>query len=185
MTKAGHIVVYNCGEESLFQCKLACERLDLKNDFMVAEETMLPKLLTFMDNVKKANPKKQVFLLQDSLATLDDGRYVDSKGESRGTTGKTPGYCAEALVDWTQQNYTVTIFIGQVTKGDVFAGQNKIRHAIDVHAHLYYDEQEKSDTYGCLMFETTKNRWGVSGVTHILKLEKTGLSEVGHFTKGK
>jgi DNA repair protein RadA/Sms len=185
MTKAGHVVVYNCGEESLYQCKLACERLKLKNDFMVAEETMLPKLLGFMDNVK-ADPRnkgKQLVLLQDSLQTLDDGKYVDAKGDSRGTTGSTPLRCAEMLVDWSQQNYGITLFIGQVNKAGEFAGKNGIRHAIDVHGHLYVDEHEKSDTFGMLLFEVNKNRWGASGVTHILKLDQTGLTEQGHFKK--
>lgn len=183
MTRAGHVVVYNCGEESLFQCKLACERLRLQNDFRVAEETMLPKLLSFMDNVKKQNPGKQVVLLQDSLQTLDDGKYVDCNGESRGTNSNTPLRCTEALVDWTQANFGITVFIGQVNKSGEFQGKNGIKHAIDVHGHLFMDDKEKSDTYGCLMFEVSKNRWGANGVTHILSLTKEGLEERGSFRK--
>lgn len=185
MTKEGHIVVYNTGEESLYQAKMACERLKLKQNFMVAEEVMLPKLLTFMDQVK-ADPKhkdKQVVLLQDSLQTLDDGKYVDAKGVSRGVTGKTPTYCAELLVDWAQKNFGVVCFIGQCTKAGEFAGQNTIKHAIDTHAHMFYDEKEKSDTYGCLLFEVQKNRWGCNGKTFILGLTKTGIEERGHFRK--
>jgi len=183
LTKAGHIVFYNCGEESIYQCKMSIERLRLKNDFMVGEERMLPKVYNFLDNVKAQNPGKQIFFLQDSLQTLDDGKYVDSHGESRGTTGKTPGYCAEMMVDWSQQNYAVTIFICQVTKNGDFAGANKIRHAIDIHANMFVDEKEKSDTYGCLLFEVTKNRWGKCGTTYILGLTETGLEERGSFKK--
>jgi len=185
MTKAGHIVVYNSGEESLFQAKMACERLNLTANFMVAEETMLPKLLAFMDSLRKAHPTKTIVLLQDSLQTLDDGYYVDSKGESRGTNSKTPDRCAEMLVDWAQKNFGLVVFVGQCTKSGEFAGNNKIKHAIDVHCHMFYDEKEKSDTYGCLMFEVQKNRWGCNGKTYILGMTDTGLEERGSFQKAK
>lgn len=185
MTKSGHIVIYNTGEESLFQAKMACERLGLKSNFMVGEEVLLPKMLTFLDNVKSepTNKGKQIVYLQDSLQTLDDGKYMDSKGNSRGTTGKTPQYCAEMMVDWMQRNFGVGIFIGQCTKAGEFAGQNTIKHAIDIHAHMYYDEKEKSDTYGCLFFEVQKNRWGCNGKTFIIGLTSTGVEERGSFMK--
>jgi DNA repair protein RadA/Sms len=185
LMKAGHLPIYNTGEESLYQAKMACERLKLDQDFMVGEEVMLPKLLNFCDSVKKdpKNRDKQVILIQDSLQTLDDGKYVDTKGESRGVTGKTPTYCAQMLVDWAQANLGIVIFIGQCTKGGEFAGQNAIKHAIDTHAHMFVDDKEKSDTYGCLLFEVQKNRWGCNGKTFILGLTKDGIEDRGHFKK--
>ena len=183
LTQAGHAAIYNTGEESLFQAKMSCERLQLKNDFQVGEETMLPRLLEYMDNFKNANKGRQVFLLQDSLQTLDDGKYVDSAGVSRGTTSKTPTYCAQMLVEWAQANFGVVIFIGQCTKGGDFAGQNTIKHAIDIHGHMRYDEDKKSETYGCLLFEVSKNRWGCTGKTYMLGLTKTGIEDRGCYNK--
>lgn len=174
------IPIYNTGEESLFQAKMACERLKLERDFMVAEETNLPDLLTFMDNVRKENPDAVITLLQDSLQTLNDGKYKDG-----GTTGNTSVRCTQMLVDWAQRNFGHVWFIGQVTKGGDFAGKNVIKHAIDVHAHLFYDEDKKSDTYGCLLFEVQKNRWGCNGKTYIVGLTDTGIEERGSFTKAK
>lgn len=185
MTNEGHIVVYNTGEESLYQAKMSCERLQLKTNFMVGEEVMLPKLLGFLDNVKKdpKNKGKQIVLLEDSLQTLDDGYYADKEGNSRGTNSKTPTRAASMIVEWMQANFGIGVFIGQCTKGGEFAGQNTIKHAIDTHAHMFYDEKEKSDTYGCLLFEVQKNRWGCNGKTFILGLTKTGIEERGHFRK--
>lgn len=183
MTRAGHIVVYNSGEESLFQAKMACERLQLTSDFMVAEETMVPKMIEFLNGLKKANPGKTIVWLQDSLQTLDDGKYVDSEGNSRGTNSKTPDRCAEMMVDWAQESFGIVLFVGQVTKGGDHAGSQKIKHAIDVHAHMFHDEKEKSETYGCLLFEVQKNRWGCNGKTYILSLTKTGLEEQGCYRK--
>lgn len=186
LTTAGHAVLYNTGEESLFQAKMACERLGLKTNFAVGEETMLPRILAFLDAFKGAHPKQQVFFLQDSLQTLDDGKYVDAAGNSRGTTGKTPTHCAEGIVNWTQDNFGVSIFIGQCTKSGEFAGQNTIKHAIDTHAHMYVDEKEKNETFGCLLFEVQKNRWGCNGKTYILGRGKNGiLEEQGHITKAQ
>lgn len=185
MEGAGHVVVYNTGEESLFQAKMACERLRLQHDFSVGEETMLPRLLESLDQMKDEpkNKDKQIILLQDSLQTLDDGKYVDAKGSSRGTTGNTPAACSEMLVDWMQKNFGICIFIGQCTKSGDFAGKNTIKHAIDVHAHLFVDEKEKSDTYGNLLFEVSKNRFGYSGKTFILGLTNEGIEERGEYTK--
>jgi DNA repair protein RadA/Sms len=185
ITGAGHVAVYNTGEESLYQAKMACERLGLKNNFMVGEEVMLPTLLNSVDNLRNepANKTKTMFLLPDSLQTLDDGKYVDAKGDSRGTTGKTPGYCAEMLVDWAQRTFGVVVFIGQCTKGDQFAGQNKIKHAIDIHAHMWRDMKPKSETYGMLLLEVQKNRWGCTGKKYILELAKTGVSAQDAFAK--
>lgn len=178
--RSGHLSVYNSGEESLFQAKMACERLKLKSDFMVAEETRLPDLLTFMDKVKKEAKGKVPVLLQDSLQTLNDGFYKDG-----GTTGNTPVRCTESIVDWAQKNFGLAIFVGQCTKGGDFAGKNTIKHAVDVHMHLFYDDDKKSETFGSLLFEVTKNRWGCNGVTYILGLTKTGIEERGSFTKGQ
>lgn len=185
MTGEGHLVLYNTGEESLFQAKMACERLKLPHDFAVGEETMLPRILEFLDRVK-ADPKlagKQIVYLQDSLQTLDDGKYVDAKGASRGTTSNTPMKCTEMIVDWMQRNFGICVFIGQCNKAGDFAGKNGIKHAVDAHAHMFVDEKEKSDTYGCLLFEVQKNRWGCNGMTMVLGMEQRGIVERGHIFK--
>jgi DNA repair protein RadA/Sms len=184
LTKAGHLSIYNTGEESLYQAKMSCEKLKLSQNFHVGEERMLPKILTFLDTFKAQNSGKQIFFLQDSLQTLDDGKYVDAKGNSRGTTGATPVHCSEMLVDWMQANFGICVFIGQCTKNGDFAGRNTIKHAVDTHAHMFIDDKEKSDTYGALLFEIQKNRWGCNGKTYILGRGDGGvLEERGHITK--
>lgn len=164
---------YNSGEESLYQAKMSCERLMLKNDFMVGEEQHLPTLLEHLDRIKSENPNKQLVLLQDSLQTLDDGKYKDG-----GKTGNTPVRCAEALVDWAQKNFAVVLFVGQANKGGDFAGKNAIKHAVDVHLHLWFDKKPKSETFGMHLFEIQKNRWGMAGRIERIELTGTGLKHV-------
>jgi DNA repair protein RadA/Sms len=175
ITKAGHICLYNTGEESLYQVKMVTERLGLRSGFVVGQDTLVTDLLAHADSLRKANPGKQVFILQDSLQTLDDGKWKD------GTNSMTTVRATEMLTDWAKSTYGVVIFIGQVTKSGDFAGKQTILHAVDVRGQLYIDEEKKSETFGERIFEVTKNRFGCSGRAYVLGIGKTGLYEKGSF----
>ena len=176
ITKSGHICLYNTGEESLYQVKMVAERLGLKNGFIAGQDTLVPDLLAHADHLRKANPGKQVFILQDSLQTLDDGKYSDG-----GTNSMTAVRSVEMLTDWAKSTYGIVAFIGQVTKGGDFAGKQTILHAVDVRAKLFIDEDKRSETYGERIFEVTKNRFGCSGRSYFLGLGWSGLYEKGSF----
>ena len=178
ITKSGHICLYNTGEESLYQVKMVAERLGLRNGFVVGQDTLVSELLKHADHLRKANPGKQVFILQDSLQTLDDGKWNGA------TNSMTPVRVTEMLTDWAKSNYGVVVFIGQVTKGGDFAGKQTILHAVDVRGRLYIDEEKRSETYGERIFEITKNRFGCSGRSYVLGMQKTGLYEKGSFGGG-
>jgi DNA repair protein RadA/Sms len=173
ITKAGHICLYNTGEESLHQVKMVVERLGLREGFVVGQDTHVTDLLAHADMLRKANPGKQVFVLQDSLQTLNDGKW----GEA--TNSVTPMRCAEMLTDWAKATYGIVIFIGQVNKDGEFQGKNGILHAIDVRGSIYIDQAKKSETYGERIFEVTKNRFGCSGRAYILGIRRDGLYEKG------
>lgn len=175
ITGSGHVCLYNTGEESLYQVKMVAERLGLKNGFVVGQDTLVEDLLTHADAIRKASPGKQVFVLQDSLQTIDDGKWKD------GTNSMTSVRATEMLTDWAKTNYSIVAFIGQVTKSGDFAGKQTILHAVDVRGQLYIDEEEKSETYGERIFEVTKNRFGACGRAFILGMGKTGLYEKGTF----
>jgi DNA repair protein RadA/Sms len=176
ITRAGHICLYNSGEESLFQVKMVTERLGLKNGFVAGQDIMAKDLLAHANHLRKANPGKQVFILQDSLQTLDDGKYGNGHAN-----GNTPVRCTEMLTDWAKSTHGIVAFIGQVTKNGDFAGKQTILHAVDVRGRLFIDEDKRSETYGERIFEVTKNRFGCSGRSYILGMERTGLYEKGSF----
>ena len=175
ITAQGHIALYNTGEESLYQVKMVAERLGLRKGFVVGQDTLVTELLTHADHLRKANPGKQVFILQDSLQTLDDGKYEGS------TNSMTSVRSTEMLTDWAKSTYGNVIFIGQVTKGGDFAGKQTILHAVDVRSHLFIDDDKRSETFGERIFEVTKNRFGCSGRSYVLGLNKSGLFEKGSF----
>lgn len=178
ITGAGHSVLLNTGEESLYQVRLVAERLKLKNGFICGQDTMTSEVLKHADSVMKANPKKQFFLLQDSLQTMNDGYYKDGN-----TTSTTPLRCCELLTDWAKSTYGIVVFIGQVNKDGEFSGKNAIKHAVDVHGHMYFDTDKRSETFGERLFEVQKNRFGCNGKTYIIGLDRDGLHEKGHFSK--
>lgn len=184
ITGAGHIALLNTGEESLYQIRMVAERLKLKHGFVPGQDTLIDNVMAHADELRKKHPDKQVFILQDSLQTADDGFYKN------GTTNSvTPLRVAEKLTDWTKNKaagdhpFGIVIFIGQVNKDGQFAGKNQIKHAVDVHGHLFFDEDKKSETYGQRLFEVQKNRFGCNGKTYILEMERDGLHEKGHFNK--
>lgn len=169
ITAQGHYALYNTGEESMFQVKMRCEDMGLTNDFKVGEERLIGKVLAHAREVQQKDPKKQVFILQDSLQTLDDGHYKN------GTTSMTPVRCTQLLTDWAKETFGIVLFIGQVTKNGVFVGKNTIRHIIDLHIEILHDLEAKSPTYKKLLLEVTKNRFGFAGKTYIVGMEKEGL----------
>lgn len=173
ITRAGHICLYNTGEESLYQVKMVTERLKLKSGFICGQDIMVDNLLEHADYLRQSNPGKQVYVLQDSLQTLDDGKYKD------GTNSVTPLRCAEMLTEWAKTNFTNVIFIGQVNKDGSFNGKNAILHAIDIRGSLYIDQDKKSETFGERIFEVSKNRYGPSGIAHVLGMNAGGLYERG------
>ena len=178
ITAAGHICLYNTGEESLYQVKMVVERLGLKSGFFVGQDTLVADILEHADSLRRANPGKQVFVLQDSLQTLDDGKY-DGATNSMSTVRAT-----EMLTDWAKETHGIVVFIGQVTKSGEFAGKQTILHAVDVRGQLYIDEEKKSETYGERIFEVSKNRFGCSGRAYVLGIGKSGLYERGSFGAG-
>lgn len=169
ITAQGHIALYNTGEESLYQVKMRCEDMGLTAPFKVGEERLVGKVLACARELQAQHPDKRVFILQDSLQTLDDGHYKN------GTTSMTPVRCCELLTNWAKETFGCVLFIGQVTKNGVFAGKNTIRHMIDVHVEILRDSDPKSPTFKKLLFEVTKNRFGYTGKTYVVGLNEQGL----------
>ena len=173
ITKSGHVCLYNTGEESLYQVKMVTERLGLRAGFFVGQDTMVQGLLDHADALRAAHPHRQVFVLQDSLQTLDDGKYAGA------TNSMTPLRATEALTDWAKTHYGIVVFIGQVRKDGEFQGKNGIKHAVDTHGRLFIDTRRASETYGERIFEVTKNRFGVSGHAVCVGIGASGLHEKG------
>ena len=171
-----HRVILNSGEESVYQMAMVFERLGLKNGFDVCNFTMSQDLFQYRDQVAAAHPDCRIFMLQDSLQTLNDGKYGDA-----GTNGSSPIRACRQLTAHAKRTYDIVVFVGQVNKGGEFSGSNKIKHDTDIHTHIYFDKDRKSDSFGERLFTAQKNRFGCSGRTYMLGLDERGLFEKGRF----
>ena len=172
LARKGNLVIFNTAEESLHQVKMVVERLNLKNGFLVGQETHTPTLLKKCDELrnKRGNKSKQVVLIVDSLQCMEDGEY-------NYINSRTPERVLQQITDWTKTNYTMACVIGQVTKGGQMSGTNKLKHMVDAMIHLDVERKDK-DLEGCRTLEAFKNRFGGCGVTFFLSMNDRGFEEV-------
>ena len=168
----GAAVVFNTGEESLFQVKMVTERLHLRHGFMAGSETHVPTLLKQCDVIRARNPKKPFFIIVDSLQTLDDGKYTDGHINSRSAERS-----LALITDYCKEHMVNSIIIGQVNKSGQMSGSNKLKHMVDAHIHLSVEERD-AELAGCRVLETQKNRFGGAGHAFFLRLNANGFKEV-------
>lgn len=156
LSKQGHTVLYNGREESVYQVRMATERLGLTSGFVYGEDVMVDELIEHCREMQsKMAPGKQFFLVVDSLQCLDSGAYDTGK-----RTKNTPVQCAQKLIGWAKETYAVLIMINHVTKEGKLAGENTILHAVDGHVHFSFDRDKKSETFGERVLNKNKDRFG-------------------------
>lgn len=171
LTRTGAVTLYNTAEESLYQVKLTCERLRLKDGFIAGQETHVPTLLKNCDILRERNPGKPFFLVVDSLQTLNDGKYNDATGSSAAIRS------LQMLTNYAKEHYVNVVCIGQVNKSGNMAGSQKLKHMVDAMIHMSI-EKKNEELYGCRVLETVKNRFGGAGWTFYLSLRQNGFREV-------
>ena len=172
LQRAGAEVVFNTAEESLYQVKMTCDRLKLKQPFKVGGETRVPVLLEGCDKVREAAPGRPFFLIIDSLQCMDDGKFNTGR-----ITTATAERALGQITSYAKEHAVNVIVIGQVTKDVKMAGSNKLKHMVDSHVHLSIETKDE-DLKGCRILETQKNRFGGAGHVVFLELMRNGFMEV-------
>ena len=172
LTSQGYVCLFNTAEESLYQVKLTCERLELTSGFIAGQESYVPRLIKNCDMLRKKYPKKPLFLIVDSLQTLNDGKYGEDHTNSQSAVRS-----LQILTDYAKEHYINVICIGQVNKSGNMAGSQKLKHMVDAMLHLSIEKKDE-DFKGLRVLETVKNRFGGAGWTFFLDLKKEGFNEV-------
>ena len=172
LTSQGYTCLFNTAEESLYQVKLTCERLDLSSGFIAGQESYVPRLLKQCDMLRKKFGKRPFFLIVDSLQTLNDGKYGEENTNSQSAVR-----ALQMLTDYAKEHYINVICIGQVNKSGNMAGSQKLKHMVDAMLHLSIEKKDE-DFKGLRVLETIKNRFGGAGWTFFLDLKKEGFNEV-------
>lgn len=172
LSRNGAAVVFNSGEESLYQLRMTSQRLGLLCHFVASNEIHVPTLLdncTKMRNSAKYKGKP-FFLVLDSLQCMDDGHYPDGA-----TNSKTPERVLQLVTEYAKEHYINPVVIGQVTKGGKFAGTNTLKHMVDCHAHLSIETKDP-DLAGLRILEMEKNRYGGAGSRQFLAMTESGFT---------
>jgi len=172
LTSQGFTVLYNTAEESLYQVKLTCERLNLENGFIAGQESYVPKLLKNCDTLRDLKKGVPFFLIVDSLQTLNDGKYGEDHTNSQSSVRS-----LQMLTDYAKEHFVNVICIGQVNKSGSMAGSQKLKHMVDAMLHLSIERKDE-ELKGLRVLETVKNRFGGAGWTFFLDLKAKGFSEV-------
>lgn len=144
LTGNGCVVLYNSGEESKEQIAIGVRRLKLKNGFEHASETDVVKLLARLDKLQKANPKKRIVLIQDSIQKLH------SEDNSSNAS-------FQLLKEWAKTTLNIVICISQVTKSGAFKGSNEVAHDADTHIEMHFSKKT-----GQRSMHFIKNRFGLT-----------------------
>src|SRR5574338_211058 len=165
------VVLYNTGEESPQQVKIRCEKLGV-GGFYISTHVLTADLIEHLEYLQAKHPAKQVVLVQDSLQTHNDGKWM--KAGEPVTTSKTPYRSMRELLGWAKRTLGVGIVIGQVGKDGTFKGANEIKHAVDAHLELMLDDRAKSETYGMRLLTMSKNRFGGAGASQVLDMDNRG-----------
>lgn len=172
LTSQGYTCLFNTAEESLYQVKLTCERLNLESGFIAGQEAYVPRLLKQCDALRNKFKDKPFFLIVDSLQTLNDGKYGEENTNSQSAVRS-----LQMLTDYAKEHYVNIVCIGQVNKSGNMAGSQKLKHMVDAMLHLSIEKKDE-DFKGLRVLETVKNRFGGAGWTFFLDLKKRGFEEV-------
>jgi DNA repair protein RadA/Sms len=188
LTGQGHVVMFCGSEEAVVQTRKITRRLGCKHGFIVDDNDLVDRCPTWKNDerktlldhfwaLRKRYPNDRIVIILDSLQSHDDGWYYNGY-----TNSKTQVRVAEKLAGLAKSKdagYPVVLLIGQVTKNGDFAGPQQLKHAIDMHQEIKIDTVKDSATRGKRLHTIVKNRFGCTGMTHILNMVSSGLVEDG------
>ena len=197
ITGSGNVALYNGNEESVLQMRKTTKRLRLKHGFIPACETDVYRLVHLL---RKVEGKSGQDRFPDSGLASDSGRsklrngredWRTSSGEEGTRQGRFPHLEEDARTSVVggQRSRAVVgnpfglgeavlqcgFMIGHVNKSGDYAGKGKLKHVIDVHLHLEFDKDRRSDTYGERLLSVEKNRFGVAGVCFLFEISDRGV----------
>lgn len=163
MSKAGHLVLYVSGEESVSQIKMRAQRIGAASDnLLLISETNLDLIGQVVEE------EKPEVIVIDSIQTM----YRDEVGTAPGSVSQVREGTGVLLNMAKSQNRAIFI-VGHVTKEGTVAGPRMLEHMVDT---VLYFEGENLALYRIL--RGVKNRFGSTNEIGVFEMVQEGLREV-------
>ena len=152
--------LYVSAEESASQVRLRAERLGaLRSDLWLQSETMLPHIVTAIDEVRPS------LVVVDSIQTVADPEL----GSTPGSVVQVRG-CASRLVHEAKTRGIPIVMVGHVTKDGALAGPRTLEHLVDVVVSFEGDRH-----HSLRMLRAVKNRFGPTDELGLFEMLEQGL----------
>lgn len=163
VAKEGHLVMYVCGEESLEQTSLRCQRLNVAGDnILFLNETNLTAIVSHIDALQPA------LVIIDSIQIV----YKPELHSAPGTVSQVRE-AASTLMQVAKMQNVATVLIGHVTKSGDIAGPKVLEHLVDT--VLYFEGDKNLHLRNLRVF---KNRFGPTDEMAVFQMTHEGLIEV-------
>lgn len=172
LAKQNKKTLYISGEEQVEAVKYRAERISAVNELVYVTRGMdTDKDSEFQIDISNimnaAQNIKPTLLIVDSLQMVHS-REVKGKSGAKNQIE----YCSEQLILFCQKHNIVLILINQSTKGDPFAGTQRLQHMTDTNLSLTVNKETgKRELY------SKKNRSGDAQQTLELIMTQNGLQE--------
>lgn len=154
--------LYISGEESLEQIKMRADRLGLKSNFRLVDETDIERIIDL------ASQEKPRLLIIDSIQSMYDP-------ETEGTPGGITQVKSSALKlqQLAKSTGIAVVLVGHITKSGAVAGPKTLEHLVDVVLYLEGDKYHEQR-----VLRAIKNRFGSTGESGIFEMTSSGLKEI-------
>lgn len=156
--------VYVTGEESLDQIGLRADRLGIRSDLSLIQETDADAVVAFIEHNK---PK---LVIIDSIQTMMSGDFPGVAGSIVQVRS-----CAQKFQMVAKSTGVPIILVGHVTKEGTIAGPRTMEHIVDVVLSFEGSMLENSR-----LLRGVKNRFGPTNEVGILAMAEKGLESVAN-----
>jgi DNA repair protein RadA/Sms len=161
--RAGHHVLYVCGEESPVQVRMRAERLGVTSRTLeLFAETDLDAVMTC------ARERRPKLLLIDSIQTM----FCSDISSAPGSVSQVRE-CTAALMRLAKGDDITVLLVGHVTKEGTVAGPRVLEHLVDT---VLYFEGDGLQNHRVL--KAIKNRFGPTSEMGIFDMRSSGLVDL-------
>lgn len=154
--------VYITGEESLEQVGLRADRLGIKSDMQLVQETDIDAIIAYLESTKPP------LAIIDSIQTVLSSDYPGVAGSVVQVRS-----AAQRLQMLAKGSSIPIIIVGHVTKEGTIAGPRTLEHIVDVVLSFEGDAFQSSR-----ILRGLKNRFGATNEVAILEMTELGLKSV-------